>query len=73
MKRRDEIKRRLSVAELAEQWTLHTDELSMTQSTNTASNQLGFALMRKWFQDKGQFPKRKQEIPQSWSIFWPSK
>ena len=57
------MKRRWSVDELADQWTLHADELSMAQSSNTASNQLGFALMLKWFQYEGQFPKRKQEIP----------
>lgn len=67
------MKRRWSVAELADQWTLHADELSMAQSASTASNQLGFALMLKWFQAEGQFPKRKQAIPQSWSIFWPRK
>jgi hypothetical protein len=47
------MKRRWSVDELADQWTLHADELSMAQSSNTASNQLGFALMLKWFQYEG--------------------
>lgn len=57
------MKRRWSVDELAEQWTLHADELSMARSPNTSSNQLSFALMLKWFQSEGQFPKRKQDIP----------
>ena len=57
------MKRRWSVDELTDQWTLNADELSMTRSPNTSSNQLGFALMLKWFQYEGQFPKRKQDIP----------
>jgi len=57
------MKRRWSVGELADHWTLHADELSMAKSPNTSSNQLGFALMLKWFQYEGQFPKRKQDIP----------
>ena len=59
------MKRRWSVDELTDQWTLNADELSMTRSPNTSSNQLGFALMLKWFQYEGQFPKRKQDIPPS--------
>lgn len=57
------MKRRWSVDELADHWTLHADELSVAKSPNTSSNQLGFALLLKWFQYEGQFPKRKQDIP----------
>jgi hypothetical protein len=35
----------------------------MAVSAQTASNQLGFALLLKWFQQEGQFPRRKQEVP----------
>ena len=59
------MKRRWTDDELAEHWTLHADELSMATNPNTSSNQLGFALMLKWFQYEGQFPKRKQDIPPS--------
>lgn len=57
------MKRRWTVDELADHWILNADELSMARSPNTSSNQLGFALMLKWFQYEGQFPKRKQDIP----------
>lgn len=57
------MKRRWSAGELADHWTLHANELSMARSPNTPSNQLGFALILKWFQYEGQFPERKQDIP----------
>ncbi len=57
------MKRRWTVDELVDHWTLHVDELSMAASARTASNQLGVALLLKWFQHEGQFPKRKQDVP----------
>lgn len=54
------MKRRWTVDELADHWTLHADELAIATTPHTSSNQLGFALMLKWFQyKKGQFPRRK--------------
>ena len=56
------MKRRWTVDELVDHWALHADELSMAARARTASNQLGFALLLKWFQYEGQFPKRKQDV-----------
>jgi TnpA family transposase len=57
------MKRRWTADELLEHWSLHADELEMTTSARTPSNQLGFALLLKWFQYEGQFPRRKQDVP----------
>lgn len=57
------MKRRWTVDELLEHWSLHADELDIAASARTPSNQLGFALLLKWFQYEGQFPRRKQEVP----------
>src|SRR3954463_1944614 len=57
------MKRRWTTGELLEHWSLHADELEMTSSARTPSNQLGFALLLKWFQYEGLFPKRKQDVP----------
>lgn len=57
------MKRRWPVDELVDHWTLQADELSMATASRTSSNQLGFALMLKWFQFEGQSPNRKQDIP----------
>jgi TnpA family transposase len=57
------MKRRWTVDELADHWTLHADELAIATTPHASSNQLGFALMLKWFQCEGQFPRRKQDIP----------
>jgi TnpA family transposase len=57
------MKRRWTPDELLEQWSLQSEEVTLVSSARTPSNQLGFALLLKWFQAEGQFPKRKQDIP----------
>jgi hypothetical protein len=57
------MKRRWTVDELIDHWSLQADELEMSTSARTPSNQLGFALLLKWFQSEGQFPRRKQDVP----------
>jgi hypothetical protein len=39
------MKRRWTTDELVDQWTLHPSEKAMAVSAQTASNQLGFALL----------------------------
>jgi TnpA family transposase len=57
------MKRRWTHDELIEQWSLQAEELALVVSARTPSNQLGLALLLKWFQAEGQFPKRKQDVP----------
>ena len=57
------MKRQWTVEELIDAWALFADELELVGQTKGASNQLGLALLLKWFQHEGRFPQRKQDIP----------
>ncbi len=57
------MKRRWTHDELIDQWSLQPAELALVSSARTPNNQLGFALLFKWFQAEGQFPRRKQDVP----------
>jgi TnpA family transposase len=56
------MKRKWSVDELKERWTLMPDELALI-SKKRGANQLGFALLLKFFEQTGYFPAKKHEIP----------
>ncbi|MGD9153744.1 MAG: Tn3 family transposase [Gammaproteobacteria bacterium] len=56
------MRRHWSQTELAEDWTLLPDELTLIQKM-TNNNQLGFAVMLKYFQHELQYPSKKEDIP----------
>ena len=49
--------------ELIQHWTLELSDIELIDQTRTAKNRLGFALLLKWFQYEGRFPRRKQDVP----------
>ena len=56
------MKRKWDNHELIEHWTIDTEERELTRKKKGA-NRLGFALLLKFFQLKGRFPEKKNEIP----------
>jgi hypothetical protein len=57
------MKRNWTIDELIDHWTLTPGEREMTKRAIGVNNQLGRALLLKWFQYAGRVPQRKQEIP----------
>jgi hypothetical protein len=57
------MKRAWTTEELIEYWTLEPNERELINQTRTEKNRLGPALLLKWFQYEGRFPRRKQEVP----------
>ena len=62
------MKRKWTNHELIEHWTLEPDETQLIRSKKGA-NRLGFALLLKFFQLKGRFPEKKNEIPRVVRVF----
>jgi Domain of unknown function (DUF4158) len=58
------VKRHWSTDELIDEWTLRPEELRFL-GRKTGSGRLGFAILLKFFQHEGRFPRRRQEIPGS--------
>ncbi|MEM9947524.1 MAG: DUF4158 domain-containing protein, partial [Cyanobacteria bacterium P01_D01_bin.36] len=56
------MKRKWETHELAEHWTIDEEEQPLINKKRGA-NRLGFALLLKFFQLKGRFPEKKNEIP----------
>ncbi|MEL7334017.1 MAG: Tn3 family transposase, partial [Cyanobacteria bacterium J06560_2] len=56
------MKRKWENHELAEYWTIDEDEQPLI-AKKRGVNRLGFALLLKFFQLKGRFPEKKNEIP----------
>ena len=56
------MKRNWSLEELRDQFVLTNGELEMIRKKEKATC-LGFAVMFKFFQDEGRFPRNKREIP----------
>lgn len=48
--------------DLVAQWTLHPNELALVEYKEGA-NRLGFALLLKYFQIDGRFPRQKHDVP----------
>ena len=57
------MKRNWTIDELIDHWTLTPGEREIAKRTIGVDNQLGRALLLKWFQYAGRFPQWKQEIP----------
>lgn len=60
--RMESMKQLWSMEELIEQWTLHPDERVLVSSKVT-SHRLGFAILLKFFQIEGRFPRYQFEMP----------
>ncbi|MGK7912806.1 MAG: DUF4158 domain-containing protein, partial [Synechococcus sp.] len=56
------MKRKWNNHELSEHWTIDPEERQLSLKKKGA-NRLGFALLLKFFQLKGRFPEKKNEIP----------
>lgn len=56
------MKRKWDNQELLEHWTIEAEESQLIRRKKGA-NRLGFALLLKFFQLKGRFPEKKNEIP----------
>ena len=56
------MKRKWDNHELVEHWTIDEEEQSLIRQKRGA-NRLGFALLLKFFQLKGRFPEKKNEMP----------
>jgi TnpA family transposase len=58
------MKQQWTSQELIDHWALTQNEIVLAQSISKIDhNQLGYALMLKYFQSEGRFPQRKQDIP----------
>ena len=58
------MKQQWTSQELIDHWALTQNEIVLAQSISKIDhNQLGYALMLKYFQREGKFPQRKQDIP----------
>ncbi len=56
------MKRLWTENDLAEQWTLHPDELALL-ANKTGHTRLGFAVLLRYFQQEGRFPQAKSDVP----------
>lgn len=57
------MKRTWASDELIDNWTLLPAERTLIEDAKTESNQLGFALLLKWFEYEGRFPHAPLEVP----------
>ncbi len=57
------MKRQWTVDELIDQWTLLPSELALVAASKADHNCLGFAILLKYFQVEGKFPRHKHEVP----------
>ncbi len=56
------MRREWNADELAEHWSLRPEEKELLGSKHGPSR-LGFAVLLKFFQQEGRFPRQRQEIP----------
>jgi len=59
------MKHKWTLDELIDGWTLLPNELALVNSSKTDHNRLGFALLLKYFQLEGKFPRHRGEVPQT--------
>lgn len=59
------MKHNWTLDELIDSWTLLPPELDLVRDSKADYNQLGFALLLKYFQVEGKFPRHRREIPQA--------
>lgn len=49
--------------ELIDHWTLLPNELALANQSRATHNRLGFALLLKYFQIEGRFPRHRRDVP----------
>lgn len=59
------MKHNWTLDELIDSWTLLPNELELVNSSKADHNRLVFALLLKYFQLEGKFPRHQREIPQT--------
>jgi TnpA family transposase len=59
------MKHKWTLDELIDHWTLLPNDLELVNRRRTDSNRLGFAIVLKYFQIEGRFPRRRREVPQA--------
>lgn len=59
------MKHNWTLDELIDRWTLLPNELDLVSDSKSEPNRLGFALLLKYFQLEGRFPRHRREIPQT--------
>jgi TnpA family transposase len=59
------MKHNWTLDELIDSWTLLPNELELISNSKAGHNRLGFALLLKYFQIEGKFPRHRREIPQT--------
>ena len=57
------MKRQWTVDELIDQWTLLPSELALVEASKSDHNHLGYAILLKYFQLEGKFPRHKHDVP----------
>ena len=58
------MKHNWTLDELIDSWTLLPNDLELVSSSKADHNRLGFALLLKFYQIEGKFPRHRREIPQ---------
>lgn len=59
------MKHNWTLDELIDSWTLLPNELELIGGSKADHNRLAFALLLKYFQIEGKFPRHRREIPQT--------
>ena len=59
------MKQKWTLDELIDNWMLLPDEQILVTRYKTAPNRLGAALLLKYFEIEGRFPRRQRDVPQA--------
>lgn len=59
------MKHKWTLDELIDSWTLLPNELAFVNRAKTDHTRLGLALLLKYFQIEGRFPRRQRDVPQA--------
>ncbi len=59
------MKHNWTLDELIDSWTLLPNEMDLVSGSKASHNRLGFALLLKYFQIEGKFPRYRREVPQT--------
>ena len=57
------MKHNWTLDELIDHWTLLPNELALANQSRATHNRLGFALLLKYFQIEGRFPRHRRDVP----------
>ena len=59
------MKQKWALDELIDVWTLSSNELALVNRGKADHNRLGCAVLLKYFQIEGRFPRRQHDVPQT--------